>query len=251
MTQVDHFNVCGINITNGRREDIGAIIDAENSEGRKVNLAFCNAHTAEHAFKNKAFMKALNRMLVVNDGIGIEIAARINNGRGFKENLNGTDFIPWFLGRTSMRRRIFLIGAQPHVVSRTSSVLADAFPQHRVVGVRDGYFDVRETDDLMREVERSGADTLLVALGNPRQEIFMQQVTDRTKVKLAIGVGALFDFMTGEAIRAPRLVRRMRLEWFYRLAREPARMARRYLVGTPYVLGYSLRYRLAQSFGGH
>lgn len=251
MTQVDQVNICGINIADGHREDIGAIIDAENVKGREVRLAFCNTHTAEHAFKDKAFMNTLNRMLVVNDGVGIELAARINHGRGFKENLNGTDFVPWFLERTSVSRRIFLIGARPHVVSRTSSVLADTFPQHCVVGARDGYFDRGETEDLVREIDRSGADTLLVALGNPQQELFMQQLAGRTKVKLAIGVGALFDFMTGESVRAPRLVRRMRLEWFYRLAREPARLARRYVVGTPYVLGYSLRYRLAQSLGVH
>ena len=244
MAQVDRFNLCGITFTDGHREDIGDMIDAENGHGREVSLAFCNAHTAEQAFRDSDYMAALNGMLVVNDGVGIAMAARIRHGRRFKANLNGTDFVPWFLGQTAMPRRIFLIGARPHVVARTSALIAESFPRHRVVGARDGYFAAAETDDLLRDIDRAGADTLLVAMGNPRQEMFMHDVVHRTQVTLAIGVGALFDFLAGEAVRAPALVRRMRLEWFYRLSREPARLARRYLIGTPYVLGYALRHRL-------
>jgi UDP-N-acetyl-D-mannosaminuronic acid transferase (WecB/TagA/CpsF family) len=77
---------------------------------------------------------------------------------------------------------------------------------------------------------------LLVAMGNPKQELFIKDHLAATGCALGIGVGALFDFLAGDVPRAPLSVQHWRLEWVYRLLQEPRRLARRYLVGNPLFL---------------
>ena len=85
------------------------------------------------------------------------------------------------------------------------------------------------------------ADVLLVAMGNPKQELFIQEHLAATGCILGIGVGALFDFLAGNVPRATARVQRWRLEWLYRLVQEPRRLAGRYLVGIPVFLTRILR----------
>jgi exopolysaccharide biosynthesis WecB/TagA/CpsF family protein len=88
-------------------------------------------------------------------------------------------------------------------------------------------------------------DLLLVAFGNPRQEIWIAERITHEHAHLAIGVGALFDFLAGEVQRAPRWLRAARLEWAYRLMLEPARLWRRYVLGNPAFLLRVLRQKRA------
>ena len=107
-------------------------------------------------------------------------------------------------------------------------------PRHQIVGCHHGHFDGGEVDlDLIRH---SGANILLVAMGNPKQELFIQNHLAATGCILGIGVGALFDFLAGNVPRAMPWVQRWRLEWVYRLAQEPRRLAGRYLIGNPLFL---------------
>ena len=81
--------------------------------GEPIAVAFCNAHTAEIALRDHAFREALDRFVTVNDGVGLEIAARIIEDRGFPENLNGTDFVPALFGALRRPTRLYLPGAAP------------------------------------------------------------------------------------------------------------------------------------------
>ena len=90
-------------------------------------------------------------------------------------------------------------------------------------------------------IRHSGANILLVAMGNPKQELFIQNHLAATGCILGIGVGALFDFLAGNVPRAMPWIQRWRLEWVYRLAQEPRRLAGRYLIGNPLFLIRILR----------
>jgi exopolysaccharide biosynthesis WecB/TagA/CpsF family protein len=105
-----------------------------------------------------------------------------------------------------------------------------------VVGVRHGYGDIR-SPELLGAIRSLTPHLILVALGNPAQELWLARHFDATGCALGIAVGALFDFMAGEYSRAPRWIRAVRLEWLYRLAIEPRRLASRYLMGNPSFLG--------------
>lgn len=196
-------------------------------------IAFCNAHTASLAFKDDRFSSVLSRMLVLNDGVGLNIASQLLEGRRFPENLNGTDFVPRLLAELSGPLRIFLLGATAEVVERTSREWATRFHRHVIAGYRDGYFDQeREGDEVVAMINATGPDVLLVGMGNPRQEFFIDRYADRLDCPLIIGVGALFDFGSGRIPRAPLWVQRTGMEWLFRLKHEPRRLWKRYSVDT-------------------
>ncbi len=90
----------------------------------------------------------------------------------------------------------------------------------------------------------SGAGILLVALGVPRQELWIEQHAGELRTPVVVGVGGLFDFVSGRVRRAPRPLRALRLEWLFRLVREPRRLFGRYVLGNPLFLMRALRYAL-------
>lgn len=217
-------------------DDAASLIDARYEQGEGTAVAFANAHTLNVAAENRAFRLALQNALVFNDGIGVDIAGRMLYRSSFPENLNGTDFVPNYLRRTRHRYRIFLLGAKPGIAEHGAQHLAESCPRHTIAGCQHGHFDAADASKVIDLVRRSKSDVLLVAMGNPKQELFIQEHLAATGCALGIGVGALFDFLAGEVPRAPLWVQRWRLEWIYRLLQEPRRLAGRYLVGNPLFL---------------
>ena len=212
------------------------LIDVRYAKRKQAAIAFANAHSLNVASKSADFRKALQNSIVFNDGIGVDIASRLLFGSPFPENLNGTDFGPNYLRATRHRYRIFLLGAKPGTAERAAQRLSSLCPQHALVGCHHGHFDTGEIPEIIDAVRRSEADVLLVAMGNPKQELFIQNYLAATGCTLGIGVGALFDFLAGNVPRAAPWVQKWRLEWVYRLVQEPLRLARRYLVGNPLFL---------------
>jgi beta-1,4-glucosyltransferase len=164
-------------------------------------------------------------VLIVNDGVGIDIATWLIHKRAFIENLNGTDFTPAFLQAVKDRATVFLFGAKPGIAERAARVLEESGV--RIAGFQHGYLQAQEIPALIERINNSGAKVLLVAIGNPAQERWLLEHRHQLRVPIAIGVGALLDFLAGDKPRAPRLVQKLRLEWFYRLCLEPTRLVRR------------------------
>lgn len=164
---------------------------------------------------------------IVNDGIGVDIAAWLIHRKKFRENLNGTDFIPRYLSRTKDQARVFLFGAKPGVAQRAANTLTKAFGVN-VVGVSDGFRPADTHAQLLKDMNAANANVVLVAMGNPAQEKWILEHYKELDAKVFIGVGALLDFLAGDKPRAPRVVQKLRLEWFYRLCLEPTRLLRRY-----------------------
>jgi alpha-1,3-mannosyltransferase len=176
---------------------------------------------------------ALQDAMVLNDGIGVDLASKLLFGTQFPENLNGTDFTPHYLHNTRHHFRIYLLGGRRGVAQQAAHTLSSRYRRHQIVGCCDGYFP-RGRDAVVAEAIRaSHADVVLVAMGNPEQELWLRSNLAATGCRLGFAVGGLFDFLAGNALRAPGWVRAARLEWAYRLAREPQRLWRRYLVGNP------------------
>jgi len=167
--------------------------------------------------------------IIVNDGVGMDIAAYLS-GERFMENLNGTDFTPYFFSGVSRPLRVFLVGAKPEVLSKAASHVSHKLGQ-MVVGTCDGYAGLAKCRaDLPALINRAQAEVVLVAMGNPAQEEWILANRQVLNANILIGVGALFDFWAGDKPRAPNWVRRVRLEWLYRLGLEPRRLLRRYTV---------------------
>ncbi|MCZ8375670.1 MAG: WecB/TagA/CpsF family glycosyltransferase [Beijerinckiaceae bacterium] len=206
------------------------------TRGNHAKIAFANAHMVNVAYDNPAFANALGEFVVLPDGIGVDIGARLVGGRSFPANLNGTDLLPLLLKAAPAPLSVALFGGKPGIAERAAASLSGLAPQHRYVVLSDGYGGDRRTAEVRGKLEANRADIVLVALGNPLQELWIHQNLGSRHCGLAFGVGALFDFLAGEVVRAPPLVRTLRLEWAFRLLQEPGRLWRRYILGNPVFL---------------
>lgn len=183
------------------------------------------------AMDNPEFAQTLEGFLVLNDGIGAEIGAKLLTGEGFPGNLNGTDFIPALLAAAPSKTRVYLLGAKPDIVARAAERFALTHENIVICGHRDGYFSPDDHAEIVAGINAAAPDILLVAMGNPKQEYLIEALSPSLDVPLALGVGALFDFTAGEVTRAPGILRRLGLEWVFRFAQEPKRLGGRYTLG--------------------
>lgn len=208
-------------------------------------VSFVNPACVNIAARDRGYRRILARVaMVLPDGIGIKIAADIM-GLPLKQNVNGTDLFPRLCDMLERRRAsLFLLGGQPGVVEKVVAVVREKWPALRIAGHRDGFFGIAQEGAVAAEVRASQADVLLVARGVPLQDIFIDRQLHQLGVKVAIGVGGLFDFVSGRINRAPIWMRDTGLEWVYRLLQEPSRMWQRYLVGNFTFLGRILLQRL-------
>lgn len=214
------------------------------SQGDGRRVAFANTHLLYHVLKSRDLAETLSSFVVLNDGIGLTVTARLICGAGFPENLNGTDLTPRLLSAAPSGAKLFLYGARPEVITRAATKIAADHAQLVVCGAQHGYAQECE-ETLLAKIELAAPQIVLVALGNPKQERFIARAAERLPKATFIGVGALFDFMAQAAPRAPRWMRTLRLEWLFRLSREPRRLWRRYTVELIVVATELLRLHLA------
>ncbi len=241
------LNILGVNVQAWDQQEAIDSLDARVTGSRPTYVAFANTNLLNFAASDTGLRATLADFIVLNDGIGADIAARILYGETFPCNLNGTDFVPAYLEHTVRSHRIFLIGARPGVVDRAAHALQQRFgTRHEVVGWVDGYSGIADTDAVLASIAAAQASLILVGMGSARQERWIFDNMAGLGGSLAFGVGALLDFAAGEVPRAPSFIRRRRLEWAYRLALEPRRLFRRYMVEAPVFLVRVIRQRLRQ-----
>lgn len=205
-------------------------------ERRFTKVSFLNAHNANLACTDPLFAEALENFLILPDGVGVDMAAKLLYGSPFPSNLNGTDFIPAFLQASSHPLTVALLGTTRVNAEAACARLSTLAVQHKFVVVHDGFFSADEEPAVLERIARLRPDILLVAMGVPRQELWIQRHIDSRYCTLPVAVGALLDFMSGSVPRAPLWLRRLRLEWLFRLWIEPGRLWRRYIVGNPLFL---------------
>ena len=199
---------------------------------KKTTVYFLNAHCYNIAQKDAEYRTIINQAdYLLNDGIGIMLGARIF-GFQLKENLNGTDFIPELLKLASKKRyTAYLLGAGTGVAGKAAEKLKLAIPGIQIVGARSGYFSEKENDEIVHKINQLAPDILIVGRGVPIQEKWISENKEALKATIILGVGAYIDFASGRIPRAPRMMRRLKMEWVYRLLLEPRRMWKRYLIG--------------------
>jgi exopolysaccharide biosynthesis WecB/TagA/CpsF family protein len=212
---------------------------------RPALVAYANAHTLNLASRDSGYREVLRGAdIVLNDGAGLAIAGRVF-GRPFPENLNGSDFNPVILEEAAEHGwPVFFLGAKPGVAEEAARRLRSRIPGLSVAGTRDGYFAPSESAEVARSIADTGAGVLMVAMGNPLQEVWLSRHLEATGARLGVGVGAFFDFTAGVVPRAPAWMNKLGIEWVYRLLQEPRRMWRRYVVGNPLFLARVLGARL-------
>jgi exopolysaccharide biosynthesis WecB/TagA/CpsF family protein len=212
----------------------------------KLPVFFVNAHCVNVACRNRRYADLLgNSPLLFADGAGMALAARMA-GVTLHNNVNGTDLFPELCRAAAQADvPIALLGARPGVARACAERMQQMFPGLHVAWVDHGYRSGAEERKKLGELNASGAKMLFVAKGVPAQECWIAENSAQLRPGVILGVGALFDIYSGAIPRAPRLVRNLRMEWCYRLLREPRRLATRYLLGNPEFVARAL---LARTF---
>jgi N-acetylglucosaminyldiphosphoundecaprenol N-acetyl-beta-D-mannosaminyltransferase len=247
----DEFPLVGIRIHNMTMAEAVETMVAWNGQPEQHQVAFLNADCANIAWRDPQYAAILNRAdLTLGDGIGIKVAAKAL-GLQLKQNVNGTDLFPRLCDALQgLAGGLFLLGSRPGIAEAVAGWVAKHYPAVKIAGFRDGYFAPAEEKSVIHEIRASGATVLLVALGAPHQDRWIDRNLAATGVRVAMGVGGLFDFYSGRMPRAPQWLREIGLEWVYRLYQEPGRMWRRYLIGNVTFLYHVALQRFRNQAGG-
>ncbi|MCK9264768.1 MAG: WecB/TagA/CpsF family glycosyltransferase [Deltaproteobacteria bacterium] len=173
------------------------------------------------------------------DGMPLVWASRLL-GPALSERVTGADLVPRIASEAAGKgRSIYLLGGNPGAAEKAAGILEQANPGLKIAGWDSPFVHTRGTklpesyeDDsgIVGRINESRADILLIAFGNPKQEIWFERNRDRLKVPVSIGVGGTFDFITGSTHRAPLWMQNAGMEWLWRLSRDPARLWKRYLI---------------------
>jgi len=198
----------------------------------KTKLGFANTNLFVHLQKNNR-EEILDDFLLLNDGLAIDIASLLLFGKVFPENLNGSDFVGKMLAALPKTARVFLFGSKPAVAEAAAGEIERQFGL-KVCGYIDGYRSSSQWS--IEDIVKARPDVVLVALGNPQQEMWIHDHANLIGAELFVGVGAWLDFFTKDKSRASALVRTFRLEWVHRMVHEPRRLWRRYTVDAMFFL---------------
>jgi len=193
-----------------------------------------SVHMVMEAFDDPGFRRLVNAAeRVTPDGMPLVWGLRAAGLRG-ATRVYGPDLMPEICARAARRGiAVGLYGGRPEVLERLRERLQERFPGLRLPFAFSPPFralDALEQQRIAEAIDASGVGVLFVGLGCPKQERWMASQRDRLGCAL-VGVGAAFDFLAGAKRQAPRGLQRLGLEWLFRLACEPRRLGRRYLVG--------------------
>ncbi len=186
-----------------------------------------NPEIVMEARKDKELMNILHEAdMVIPDGIGVVWASKYSETR-LTERVAGYDLTQNLMAELAATGQTFyFFGGAPGVASAAARMMMKKYPGLKVVGVHNGYFDEKEEKKIIQDIKTKFPSILLVGLGAPKQEKWIYDNIRLVGAKVAIGVGGSFDVMAGNVKRAPKIFRKLGLEWFYRLITQPTRWRR-------------------------
>lgn len=194
----------------------------------------------EHPEFAEAYAKA---SLSLADGMPVVWAARLL-GRPLPERVAGSDLVGPLLELAGKKQwRVFLLGAGPGVADKAAAIAKERWGT-TVVGTDAPMVKLEDTaliDSIVERLVRAQPELVLMAFGAPKQELLIHRIADRVKPAVLLGIGASLDFIAGTVKRAPVIMRKTGTEWLFRLAQEPRRLWRRYLVNDPKFLAILAR----------
>lgn len=211
------------------------------------HVVTANAQFYVLAEQNQIFRKCVHEAeYVCADGVSVSMACRWL-GKTRVARIAGVDLIPQLCRHAAqLGLPVYFLGGTPGAGKRTAQLLSDIFPGLRVAGVDCppvGFLDRPEAlAAVLADIRNAVPAVLFVALGAPQQEYFIQRYIRPLGVPVAMGVGGSFEMIAGVRHRAPKWMRFAGMEWLFRWAQEPKRLARRYLVGNSLFSIYVLRY---------
>jgi N-acetylglucosaminyldiphosphoundecaprenol N-acetyl-beta-D-mannosaminyltransferase len=208
----------------------------EHAAGPPRRVMYVNAHVLNQSAEIPELRAALERAdLVYCDGYGVRLAAKALEAE-IPHRMTGADWI-WGLSALceAQGRSLYLLGSEPGVAGEAAKRLTRWYPDLHIAGHHHGYFETGSPHDqrVVEDINDKRPDIVLVGMGSPKQELWVERHATDVGTSVVWTVGALFDYVSGRVPRAPAWLADNGLEWIFRFAMEPQRMWRRYLLGNP------------------
>ncbi len=191
-----------------------------------VNLRFLSIAHHDQPFENVINEAAL----AVADGMPLLWLSRFI-GTPVPQRITGTTLLHCAASlATEKGYGLFVLGSSPGIAEEAVRRLCSRYPGLRITGTHHGYFGTEEEDEVVSTIRQSKPDILFVAMGCPKQDVWIHDHLEALGVPVCAGIGGTLDVLVGRLKPAPMWMQRSGLEWFYRLAQEPRRLWRRYLL---------------------
>jgi N-acetylglucosaminyldiphosphoundecaprenol N-acetyl-beta-D-mannosaminyltransferase len=215
--------------------------------GRPFVHTSLNAAKVLAARRNGDLLQAIVRSDVITaDGQGVVWAARAL-GYPVPERVTGIDLMERLVAFASAEGwSVYVLGARENVLEQAIAELRRMHPEVALVGWHHGYFSPADEAAVVESIAAARPQLLFVALETPAKELFLDRNRERLGAIFAMGVGGAVDVLAGHKRRAPRWIQKSGLEWLYRFAQDPRRLARRYLLGTATFIGLVCRELVAR-----
>jgi len=194
----------------------------------KVNIVSGNPEVLFNGLNDPMLKETFNdkSSIIIPDGVGTVIASKLLK-EPVHEKIAGIDVVREVLIKANLEEKsIYLLGAKEEILKKCVENIKLEFPKLKVSGFHNGFFDLNNCDDIIEDIKICEPWAIFVAMGSPRQEIFIKKIIDKLNTHIFMGVGGVFDVFAGELKRAPRWMLSLGLEWLYRVVQEPFRLKR-------------------------
>lgn len=203
---------------------------------KKMFVVTANPETLMTAEDNANFKEVLldSNTLIIPDGIGVVKGAKLL-GYNMEETIPGVELCSKLFEYCSEKHKsIFLFGAKEEVVSKLADLIKNNYSGANLCGYENGYAEDKQA--VFNKISTLKPDVVLVALGIPHQELLIYNNLDKFDKGIFVGVGGSFDVLSGTKKRAPKIFRKLHLEWFYRIVTEPKRLKRFFSSNVRYLI---------------
>lgn len=238
---MESLKILGINISKVTYNEAIERIALYIEERQPIQVVTANAEIVYAASREQKLKDIVNTSgLVTADGVGVVYAAKIK-GDPVPCKLAGVELTEGLVSLSGSRGwRIYFLGGAPGVPEKAKEELLKKYPETNIVGTRNGYFDSAQEEDIRQDILSKKPDILFVALGFPKQELWIAENKEALKVPVSIGVGGSLDIFSGSKKRAPVIFRKLGIEFLYRFIQEPTRLSR-YLNLPKFVFAFFLQ----------
>ena len=224
---LQRIEICGIPLDCVDMQSAVQFVDKTIRDNEKCSIFAVNPEKVIAARRNEELRNLLaSSELLIPDGIGVVLAAKLQ-GAMINERVPGCELAIELCKLAELNKyKVYLLGASESTNKSAVSKLLDKYPELNIVGQRDGYFSEDERENIINEINQSNANIVLVALGSPKQELWIKSNQSELDANILQGIGGTLDVIAGNVTRAPYIWRKFNLEWLFRLLCQPGRILR-------------------------
>lgn len=223
----EKIEILGVGIDRVNNQEALQCIRTFIASGTPHRIITANPEIIYRARKDKKLRNMVETAdLVTADGAGVVWASR-KIGTPLQERVTGIDLVNDICEQAAKENwKIYILGSAPGVAATAAINIQNKFPGCTIIGTHHGYFDAKEEKQIIAELEKLRPDVLFVALGAPKQEYWIADHIEQLQIPVAMGIGGSMDVLSGNVKRAPKLMRKLNIEWLYRLVTQPSRYKR-------------------------